>query len=280
MACIYQIRNKINNKIYIGSTQKLNPYRRKGEHFSTLNNNKHRNTHLQKSWNKYGEENFVFEILEELIFSEDYNKNCQYEYIMGREMYYMNLLNADYNIMKETSGGKLGRIPTQKERDYLSKLFSGRIVSEETKEKIRIARAKQIITEEHKRKISEAGKGIQRNLGRKQTSIQKEKNSAKVLEYNKLGIGMHSIESKEKRTITLKKKFNTPELRKILQQSSRNRCRKEFLCYKDNIFVKEFSNQIECAEFLGFKKAWGISSVLNNTQKTHKGYTFKYKEDI
>ncbi len=60
--CIYKIQNKLNNKIYIGSA--IGHYKRKGQHFYLLRNNKHFNTHLQSSWNKYGEKNFIFEVLE------------------------------------------------------------------------------------------------------------------------------------------------------------------------------------------------------------------------
>jgi group I intron endonuclease len=60
---IYGIKNKINSKIYVG--QAVNFKRRKGEHFSDLNKNKHYNKKLQRSYNKYGENNFEFFILEE-----------------------------------------------------------------------------------------------------------------------------------------------------------------------------------------------------------------------
>lgn len=66
---IYQIRNLLNNKIYIGSTVDEN--RRKSDHFCNLNNNKHCNKHLQNSWNKYGESNFSFEVLEEIECDEN-----------------------------------------------------------------------------------------------------------------------------------------------------------------------------------------------------------------
>lgn len=49
---IYQIINKSTNKFYIGSAIDLK--KRKREHFHHLNHNKHRNKHLQSSWNKHG----------------------------------------------------------------------------------------------------------------------------------------------------------------------------------------------------------------------------------
>jgi len=63
---IYQIRNIINNKRYIGST--IDFERRFRQHKSDLKLNKHDTIKLQNAWNKYGEQSFIFEIIVE---SED-----------------------------------------------------------------------------------------------------------------------------------------------------------------------------------------------------------------
>ena len=55
---IYKITCKVNNKIYIGSTEVCFKQRFK-KHKQRLRNNYHENDYLQKSWNKYGEDNFV-----------------------------------------------------------------------------------------------------------------------------------------------------------------------------------------------------------------------------
>jgi len=55
---IYSFYNKVNGKRYVGSSLYLK--HRQSVHFSTLNNNKHKNNHLQNAWNKYKEENFEF----------------------------------------------------------------------------------------------------------------------------------------------------------------------------------------------------------------------------
>ncbi len=64
MKCVYLIINLINNKKYIGST--CNYARRKREHLWMLRNNKHKNPHLQLAYNKYGEDNFIFSVLEKI----------------------------------------------------------------------------------------------------------------------------------------------------------------------------------------------------------------------
>ena len=59
---IYSILNTLNGKIYIGSANDID--RRLSEHLRRLRNNKHTNKKIQNSWNKYSEENFVFNIIE------------------------------------------------------------------------------------------------------------------------------------------------------------------------------------------------------------------------
>ena len=61
---IYSITNKINHKIYYGSSKGCEMRIRR--HKSYLNRNIHSNPHLQSSWNKYGSDAFVFEIVEEI----------------------------------------------------------------------------------------------------------------------------------------------------------------------------------------------------------------------
>lgn len=59
---IYQIRNIISDKKYIGSTNNFS--NRFSSHKRNLRKNSHSNQHLQNAWNKHGEENFRFEIIE------------------------------------------------------------------------------------------------------------------------------------------------------------------------------------------------------------------------
>jgi len=72
---IYIITNKITTAIYVGST--INLSARKDKHISQLKNNKHKNIHLQNAWNKYGENQFEFVIvdrvsLEDLLIAEQF----------------------------------------------------------------------------------------------------------------------------------------------------------------------------------------------------------------
>jgi group I intron endonuclease len=83
---IYQIKNIINNKIYIGSSVSFT--NRKQEHFRDLFLNKHHCIALQRAYNKYGLENFVFEVIELVE-----NKNN----LIKREQFYIDTLNPEYN---------------------------------------------------------------------------------------------------------------------------------------------------------------------------------------
>ena len=57
---IYLTTNLVNNKKYIGLTNKIK--RRRARHFADLKRNKHDNSFLQKEFNIYGEENFIFTV--------------------------------------------------------------------------------------------------------------------------------------------------------------------------------------------------------------------------
>ena len=61
---IYKIINVVNNKFYVGSA--VNLRKRKSRHFSELRTGKHKNRHLLAAWNKYGEQAFVFVMVEEV----------------------------------------------------------------------------------------------------------------------------------------------------------------------------------------------------------------------
>jgi group I intron endonuclease len=116
---IYVIYNKINSKIYIGST--YNFITRKSRHFNDLRNNRHSNNHLQLAWNKYQEENFKIYIVE---FVEDI------EDLLIREQYWLDKTQCynnkiGYNYLK-IAGTSLGCKHSEESKLRRSKLFSGK----------------------------------------------------------------------------------------------------------------------------------------------------------
>lgn len=92
---IYCIENLVNHKRYIGLSTDIDS--RWKTHKRKLNGNSHVNEHLQSAWNKYGENNFDFSIIEK----------CKEENIKEREKYYISLYNTQDNKLgyNKTSGG-------------------------------------------------------------------------------------------------------------------------------------------------------------------------------
>lgn len=114
---IYKIKNIINNKVYIGSTNNLT--KRLREHKSSLKNGNHYNYHLQNAYELYKIENFEFSILEE----------CNSEFLLERENYYINFYNSKdpnfgYNVM-DAQNGFLGQTHSEETKEKLRKLKTG-----------------------------------------------------------------------------------------------------------------------------------------------------------
>ena len=87
MQYIYKISNIFNEKVYIGRTNNFE--RRIKEHFSDYKNRHGYHPKLHNAFDKYGIENFIFEI----IFQED----ISIEDICLKEDYYRNYYNAFYD---------------------------------------------------------------------------------------------------------------------------------------------------------------------------------------
>ena len=109
-AGIYAIINKTNYKFYIGSTIYLNT--RWWNHLIELRNNTHHNCYLQNSFNKHGEENFVFIVIEKI---DTYGLDIFNASVKVREIeqiyldYYKPYERAiGYNLDKIATGGKKG----------------------------------------------------------------------------------------------------------------------------------------------------------------------------
>lgn len=129
MIGIYKIQNKISGKLYIGSSYNIRE--RIINHKSMLRCNKHHSIHLQRAYNKYGINNFIFEILEE----------CDINDLMVKEQYYIDKydFNNLYNILPKSSPGftkkhkRSSIIKSQRSRGYSSIYevdYNGKIINE------------------------------------------------------------------------------------------------------------------------------------------------------
>jgi len=144
---IYQIRNELNGKCYVGSTVALR--RRWLAHLSMLRRGQHENAHLQAAFNKYGADAFLFVILERV---EDASRT------IPREQHYLDTLAPEYNI-SPTAGSCLGRPCSLETRKKMSEANRGKHPSDETRAKLSKAHMGVRLTEEHCRNISEALSG-------------------------------------------------------------------------------------------------------------------------
>lgn len=183
---IYRIVNLVNDKFYIGSA--VNLERRWYMHRNRLIAGKHRNAHLQAAWNKYGESAFQFRVVEfvkdrnGLIEREQAWLDCSYDEAFSYNI--CKVANSRLGVkarpetiekMREAATGvlhteeakakmsaaKIGiRLPTRSEehRQKISEIHSGKVVSEETRQKLRDAHARSPRThsEETRRKMSES----------------------------------------------------------------------------------------------------------------------------
>jgi len=155
---IYKITNISNSKCYIGSSVDIT--KRQYQHMSDFKLNKHHNKHLQNAWNKYGKENFVFEIIEE----------CSRDFLLEKEQFYITKFNPEYNKCLIVLGSPLGVKRTEETKQRMSIARMGREVSSETRQKISKANFGKHRTEETRKKLSELRKVKKRGPYKKRKS--------------------------------------------------------------------------------------------------------------
>ncbi|MBF0591389.1 MAG: GIY-YIG nuclease family protein [Nitrospirae bacterium] len=82
---VFQIRNTINDKIFVEGSTNLNAIWNR--HRMQLNFGSHPNSALQSDWKEFGENNFKYEILSELEQNETEIKDYSKEVKVLEEMY-------------------------------------------------------------------------------------------------------------------------------------------------------------------------------------------------
>lgn len=160
---IYKIVNKINKKIYFGST--MNFKKRCYQHIRALKFGKHSNIHLQNSYNQYGSDAFLFEVVEVTENTEKSLIECEQKFL---DIYWDNCIDC-YNInrtakIKNKRKYPKGRKLSELHKEKISKSHKGKALSEEHKQKIKNNAANnenyglrgKHQTEEAKKKISES----------------------------------------------------------------------------------------------------------------------------
>lgn len=156
---IYEIKNIINGKRYIGQARNLR--KRKSQHFAKLKRNEHGNQHLQNSFNKYGYSNFEFSII----------LYCELSELTYYEQKVMDVLHPEYN-KRPAADSNVGIKPSRESNIKRSLAMKGRVHSEESIRKMSESKMGHSVSEETLKKLSESHKGqIQSKESREKASI-------------------------------------------------------------------------------------------------------------
>lgn len=122
IACIYSISFGESSKLYIGSS--INFGKRKNSHLSDLRRGKHSNIYLQNAFNKYGEQNTFFKIIENLEGSAK-------TFIIEREQFFIDSLNCldreyGYNLARKAGSNEGTGNSIESKRKKQSEFMKGK----------------------------------------------------------------------------------------------------------------------------------------------------------
>ena len=166
MIGIYIITNKQSGKFYIGKSKNIEG--RFAHHKAELRHNNHYNIHLQRAWNLYGEESFVFSVLEECKEDELNDKEIHWISEFGgykSEFMYNQTKGGDGLALFGEDNGMYGKHHTPESllKMHIKKADSslgsknpmyGKHHTLKTKKKISDANKGKILSTEQKEKIS------------------------------------------------------------------------------------------------------------------------------
>jgi group I intron endonuclease len=142
---IYRIYFIGSNKSYIGLSKGFKG--RRVQHLRELRKGTHFNIYLQRAFNKYGENNFRIELIEECYKTE----------LTQKEKHYIEIYDSFKNGYNLTTGGENCNISDDVKK-RISEKHKGKIIKEETRQKLRQINLGKSLTKEHKNKISIANK--------------------------------------------------------------------------------------------------------------------------
>lgn len=294
---IYTITNIVNNKMYIGYAKNLRT--REKTHMSNLRYNKHPNSHLQDSVNKYGIENFLFEVLE----------YCAEEYLCALEHYWCNILDTHnrekgYNIepthpsceckrsketVDKTRVRNIGKKLTKEHIEFLK----NRPITEEFRQ---FCREKQLgskqseeTIEKRKKTINALPKEIKEEYIKRKVETRKKNAEKRGYFYTKEQI-KNRVDSRKNNGYThsqetiykinnSKKGRKYPKMSECKKGKPSNKSKIVFQYSLQNKFIKEFPSCVE-ADFILNNKRNGklIASVARGVKQTAYGFKWSYRK--
>lgn len=213
---VYAIKNTLNNKIYVGSSDSI--CWRLYDHRKELNSNSHHSIHLQRAWNKYGSDVFVYFLVERV---DNVGK------LLEREQYWMDefrcyVKDKGYNI-SPTAGSCRGIKLSEEHKEKLRQAHIGKVISEETRRKLSAVLKEKCYwrgkhhSQETRAKIAEKKTGIKQSVEvceRKNNSI-RQGGSRGVAGYKGVSLdkrrGMWSASMKINRKVIYLGRFDTAE---------------------------------------------------------------------
>ncbi len=257
MGYIYKITNTKSNKCYIGETKEANPETRWKRHLNTISKGRGCPA-LQDAVIKYGIENFKFEVLI-ICFDED-----RFEYEKQYIKKYNSIVPNGYNILEGGlgGGGFKGKKHTPETLEKISKTSKGRLLSQESRNKISIG-------------VKESMKSI--DISKRMKESEKWKKAVE-----KKRIDGQSLEVKEKISKGLKAYYNksiSTEPKKNIEKHRESMTKavgKPVSQYTlDGTFVASFKSIAEASRSTGVSVGL-IVHVLKGRNKTGGGFIWKY----
>lgn len=186
---IYLITNKINNKKYIGQSASIEErWYRHSVDYKRLTDR-----YLYRAMNKYGFNNFKFEILE---------TDIDISLIHEKEKHWIKELNTKapygYN-MTDGGEGSFNRLVSEETKEKLRQANLGKTASDETKKKFSVITSKRFEDINERKKISDSMKKNEKAIEKAIINIQAYNNSVSK-EQKKLNMNK-AIESRSKSVI-------------------------------------------------------------------------------
>jgi len=267
--------------MYIGSACNLN--KRWKDHRSSLVRRKHHSHYLQAAWDKYGEENFYFEVLE---FVNDKNN------LISREQFWLDYVYTSdrcigYNI-SPIAGNCLGIKRSEKFRRKLSEAFKGeknpnygKPMLEEQKKKLFDVNKGKVVSEKTRHRLSEARKGKKHpNYGKHLSEETKQRISEANKGESHPNYGKHfSEETKQRISRALRGKVVSEETRQRLSEALKGENHPNYGKHLSEEVRKKMSEAQSPKrwEFLGKSQTlreWATeygfdTDIINNRVNTH-----------